>query len=282
MNSGRVVSHAGFRLELSILRLEELLPHEETIPESVLKLKQNLIEDGVQRDPIIIDSRTLTILDGMHRHRALTELSAKLGVVCRVDYSDSRVKVKRWLRSAKFDDKRVSELSKTTGLRISMSRDEAIRLVDSRASVAALVRGRKALASLTAGGPFDSFSVVRSFDEYCKRSNIPVSIQTDDEGFPPDESHATLYVPLPDKDDVVKAATLKRLFPPKSTRHLIPARPLGLGIPLDSLRNQSLMAQEQANAELDRIIGNSKPTRLGPGSTYLGRKYEETIYVYGA
>src|SRR5579875_2437060 len=180
LNSGRVVSHAGFRLELSILRLEELLPHEETIPESVLKLKQNLIEDGVQRDPIIIDSRTLTILDGMHRHRALTELSAKLGVVCRVDYSDSRVKVKRWLRSAKFDDKRVSELSKTTGLRISMSRDEAIRLVDSRASVAALVRGRKALASLTAGGPFDSFSVVRSFDEYCKRSNIPVSIQTDD------------------------------------------------------------------------------------------------------
>jgi hypothetical protein len=277
---GKVVSHLGFELELAILPLEKLRPHEETIPAAVSILREELLHDEVQFDPVIVDSNTMTILDGMHRHRALIEISAKSCLVCAVDYTDKRVKVSRWLRSVSLQEQSVESLSRQLHLTLERKRDEAIEMVDLRKCSAALLWGEKAYLFPDQGGLFQSFKIVKSFDSLCSALKLEVSLEPDDKPDLHEVRRAILYVPMPTKADVVHAALTSTFFPPKSTRHAIPARPLGIGVPLEILRRQPSDDTIDMVSELERILGKTTPRRLGPGAIYKGRKYEETIYLY--
>jgi len=57
------------RLELKITLVEtsKLYIHEEIIPESLARLVDKIKSEGVWTDPIIVDEKTMVVLDGMHR-----------------------------------------------------------------------------------------------------------------------------------------------------------------------------------------------------------------------
>ena len=69
------LAKAGFTL--GVKPVSALRPHEETIPSHVQGIAAEMKKDGVQKDPIIIDQDSLTVLDGMHRHAAFSMLDVE-------------------------------------------------------------------------------------------------------------------------------------------------------------------------------------------------------------
>ena len=91
----------GLELNIAILETEKLLLHEETIPESLEKLKRNIKEDMIVQAPVIVDINSMVILDGMHRATALRSLGCRLIPVCLVDYNNPEIILGRWCRTVK-------------------------------------------------------------------------------------------------------------------------------------------------------------------------------------
>lgn len=65
-------------LKLAILPIDELKPHEKGSPLYLEILKQEITKDGVLKYPIIADTNTHVILDGMHRWLALKSMGYTL------------------------------------------------------------------------------------------------------------------------------------------------------------------------------------------------------------
>ncbi len=63
-----------------------LKPHEMTIEKCLKNIKSQIRDDGRLYMPVIVDRRSMTILDGHHRYAALTQLGAKLVPALLVDY----------------------------------------------------------------------------------------------------------------------------------------------------------------------------------------------------
>ena len=81
---GQIISHHGLKLEIKLEEIKKLHIHEEIIP-SIVKLLSREINQGICRDPVIVDKETFVVLDGMHRVAALQHLDCKLIPVCLVN-----------------------------------------------------------------------------------------------------------------------------------------------------------------------------------------------------
>lgn len=79
--------------EIKIIPIEELKPHEQTIPENLKRLENKIRENGYLINPIIVDQDSLVILDGHHRAKVLKLLGYKKVPAFLVDYSDKGIKV---------------------------------------------------------------------------------------------------------------------------------------------------------------------------------------------
>jgi hypothetical protein len=87
-----------------------------------------------------------------------------------------------------------------------------------------------------------------------------------------------LWTPHITKEMVLNAAKREKVFSPKTTRHLIPARPLNVNIPLHWLReNQPL---EKINERFSGLLKKKGVKRFGPGQVIGGRYYEEELFVF--
>src|SRR5438445_725135 len=80
-----------------------------------------------------------------------------------------------------------------------------------------------------------------------------------------------------EKDEVVTIASSGRLYPPKSTRHLIPSRPLGTRVPIEWL---TLDKPEIAQAKLMDHLSRMKLRRIEEGSIVGSRKYEAEVFLF--
>ncbi len=93
-----------------LVPLSALKPHERVIEERVEKLKVQLVRDGVQIKPILVDSRGLVILDGHHRVEALKRLGAVYVAAVIVDYdNDECISVDSWRKGWNVTKREVRE-----------------------------------------------------------------------------------------------------------------------------------------------------------------------------
>ncbi len=270
MSSSRVILHEGFRLELSILPLSLVRPHEEVVPAAVADLASTMSSAGVQRDPIIADSATHVILDGMHRSNALKRLGAKSALVCEVDYAEERVLLGRWLRSVKVHGGLSGLLPKGLGMEEGRDRDGAMGLVDDGEAQAALLSGGRGFLPKRIGpaGPWDT---VRALDGFAASFGCPLRVIGEEEvAGALGAGESVLYVRPPTKRDVLRAGETGPLLPPKSTRHSMPARPAGLPLPLSWL-----MAEWGGQERLEEFMKARSP-RLVPS----GRKHDGAVYLF--
>ncbi len=76
--------------------------------------------------------------------------------------------------------------------------------------------------------------------------------------------------------DIVKAG---KVFTFKATRHIIPARPLGVDIPLSPLKDQDISV-ENANRKLSELLKAKVLRRFSPGQIWWGRRYDGALYVF--
>lgn len=66
------------KFKIVLVSINVLKPHEKGSPLYLELLKQEILEDGMLKYPIIADEKTLVILDGMHRWLALKNLGYAL------------------------------------------------------------------------------------------------------------------------------------------------------------------------------------------------------------
>jgi len=84
-------------MDIELVELAQLRPHEHTLPERVETMTDKLQRNDFFHKPILIDRRTMTILDGHHRHQASLRLGLlRVPAIC-LDYLvDERIAVEPW------------------------------------------------------------------------------------------------------------------------------------------------------------------------------------------
>jgi len=92
---------------VALLPLEALRPHENINEEHLRSLMSEIVKDGVLRKPILVDFKTLVILDGHHRVEALRRLGARVIPAFLVDYSSDRIVVSTWRKGWRVTKKDV-------------------------------------------------------------------------------------------------------------------------------------------------------------------------------
>lgn len=253
-----------------------LLPHEETVPERVEKLSSQMLKEGVQADPVVVDSVSGTVLDGMHRLEAMKRLGLEYVVCYTVDYSSSSVTLQRWVRVIRVASPELfQEMLKGVGLDESVSYKEAFELSERKEGPLAVIWQDRAFLSRSATeGPFQ---LVRKIDSLVR------ALGWEEQFFAEDEldvalhgGGAALIPPRITKSDVLEAARRGRLLPFKTTMHVVDPRPVGISFPLGQLRGR---APGQA---LQERLASMKASVLPPGSTYGGRRYRERLIVLSA
>jgi ParB-like nuclease domain. len=89
-------------LKITVAEANSLHIHEEVIPDLLSQLAEKIRSDGVLRDPVIVDEKTLILLDGVHRVAAVRHLGLKYIPVCLVDYDNPNIKIYTWSRVVKL------------------------------------------------------------------------------------------------------------------------------------------------------------------------------------
>jgi len=254
-------------LELTLARIDELHPHEEVIPEHLERLKAAFVASVHQRNPVIVDSRTGCVLDGTHRWAAMKDLGYKWIAVCRVDYLDPLVELDSWARLY-----RVGGGSDVARLLPGFELEPAD---PGRVSERDLVVAAGAVYRVPYGSVWEAYRKVREIDErlssllgakpsYVARSSV--------EGA--SARGVAVLPPKLRKEEVLELSRKGLLLPPKSTRHVVPARPMGVNVPLKMLSGDSI------DAELfEEYLRQKRPLMVKP-PLILDREYGEAILYF--
>ncbi len=268
------------KLDLRIVLLSDLAPHEQVIPSLLDSVRRDIQRTGYQRDPIIIDESTNLVLDGMHRRAALESLSAKFALCASFNYLDDTIILERWLRYFIAPDRQmIDELLGLFGFKKIDDYQTAIKMVDSHRSPIALLSSRQSYLSTE---KYDLQTVYRrlgDFDRIATERNMNVE-------YHPENEHGSLFLsesvfvlyPMPlTKEDIIRVASDHKLLPFKTTRHLVPVRPMGMYYPLDLLKRDDLVV---CNSKLRELLSTSKIDLVEANSWYEGRRYSEALAIF--
>ncbi len=283
MPGGFVLSHPHMILELALEELGKLHIHEEIIPERVDELVTRLDADGAFIHPIIVDRASLVVLDGMHRVAAAEEMDLRLIPVCLVDYSNPGIRIGCWYRMFKgLSFAEAKGVLSAYGMRGEpRPYSEAVSLVESREAVTALFsRSACMVARRDVGGIRERYAVIRGAEERLRVRGQRMGYSTDRDApstIASGEYGAGLVTPTVSKREVLENALAGRLFAQKTTRHVIPARPMNVDVPLTWLRGE--LTTDEANLLLVRNLTCRRVERLPPGQ-FLDRRYDEELYVF--
>ncbi|HME18659.1 MAG TPA: ParB N-terminal domain-containing protein [Nitrososphaerales archaeon] len=262
----------GVRVDLR--PVSSLLPHEETIPEQLNKIVGQIQRDGVQKDPVIVDRESGTVLDGMHRLAAFSRLGLENVVCCMVDYSSSGIELRRWARVYRTTrDDLIARAMDELGITKEVTLAEAFELLDSRRTGLAVLGRRACRVPEDRADLGEVFRTVKSLDEVGRTLGWQRTFAREDEVDVALEDGANvLLVQRLTKQDVLNAARTRSLFPCKTSMHTIDPRPVALDFPIADING----ATPKTIAEL---LKKRSPRLLPPNSEYEGRRYKERLLV---
>jgi hypothetical protein len=252
------------------------MPHEETIPSHVERIASEIKQEGIQRDPIIVDAESGAVLDGMHRLAAFGRLGLENAVCCPVDYSSKDVSLYRWARAYSSGGRGdLNQALLDAGISRRSTLSEAFASLDARKCGLAALSSQRVLLP---AAPIDlqgAFAVVRGLDAFAlevgwKREFVP----EDEVDFAlQDERKVVVLVRRLGKDDVVAAARSEKLFPCKTSMHVIDPRPVAVNVPIERLGSMT-------GAELRERLQFSGGKLSPAGTYYRGRRYKERLLFF--
>jgi len=271
-------------LRIAIVEINSLLLHEETILALLEQLKHCIKKDGCLKHPIIVDAESLLVLDGVHRVAALKKLGYKRIPACLVDYKSPAIQICNWYRTIGRVNTLESLLSEVKQVANSV---ESVAQIDEgfigRSPVAAALKTVN--ESFLVNHPFESlkeaYDIVKCVEERLRTVGFYVGYETESDAKQRLKKHqadAVLYTPRLTKQAIIEAARSGKIFTYKATRHIIPARPLHLCVPLHLLKDNRPIREQ--NEMLKSILLKKKVKHLPSGSLFEGRRYEEDIYVF--
>jgi len=272
-------------LKIAIIDIGRIRMHEETIPEVVQGLAADLLKDSVLRHPIVVDEKTIVVLDGMHRAAALKAIGCIRIPICLVDYDNPSIKVDTWYRTFSKQDTRslIEELTRWNIRTRSSNIQEAKKNLETGAAAAFIATSEKCfIIENTGGDVWQNFQLVASVEHMAKGLGYRVSYETESDALKKLEERTAQLIlgpPPVTKQDVRRFGLKDDPFPHKATRHIIPARPLGIDVPIEILRNQRIELL-QANRQLIETLKKRPLERLDPGSLIENRRYEEQVFLF--
>jgi len=272
-------------MELKIVPLQELYIHEEIIPTALEQLKQEILSQQVIKHPILVDSKTLVVLDGMHRVAALRGLGYNLIPVCLVDYQNPAIELFAWYRklegptpSSEF----IQTLKKVANFNLThLHLKRALKNVNNRKAIAALASSTSShiLKSKSAASIKQIYDEIFRIEQLARQMNYDISYYTESDALEDLQKNQViiLIVPSLNKNEVLRTALRGELFIQKTTRHVVPARPLFVNVPLEWLRESDF---KEVNSRMNKLLSSKRIVRQGPGAVIEGRRYEECAYIF--
>ena len=281
-----IISQSPITMHIKLEYAHLLKIHEEIIPSSLQMLSEQIKNDNCLKNPVVVDDKTLTVLDGSHRYVALKDV---LGVsyipICAIDYDSPLVKVGVWYRIVQGEHPKIGDIVKQLTYddleRIDLN--QADEFLNRREIAYCIVLKDRVFAK------FKKFTCsIEAYLELKKAENAILrhglqlqylsDLRTALEKISIGEA-CTLIIPPPiSKEDVRNVALRGLLYPPKSTRHVIPSRPLFLNIPLDLLYDQ--VDKEHANTQLMNHLSKGVFERLPPFTLVDDRMYAEEVLIF--
>lgn len=282
-------------LKVTVEEISRLHLHEEIIEARKAWLANKIKDDNYFKDPIIVDEKTMVVLDGMHRVAASKQLGLKFIPVCFVDYDNPSIGVYTWSRVVstregpqggyKSEEALPAVLSAISrlGLRLINIPDlEAGKRMLNNRELAALILTDKNVLGIN-----HPIKEIRSIYDQIKRIESALQIrgfkisyhtERDSINMLKEEGNILVIIPPPIWKSEVRFFALRgELFAHKSTRHVIPARPLNVNIPLDWLFGTNTL--NKVREMLVEHLSKKNVKRFPPG-TVLDRRYEEEIYIF--
>ena len=281
------IYHEKLSLHLKIVDVNSLFLHEETIPEMLEKLAAEIRMDEALRHPVIVDKESFVVLDGMHRVAALKLLSCRRIPACLVNYKSPSISVGAWYRTITSAnnysiDKMLEEMS-SLGFNIERVDLEPGYKIGKNDIVAAVkTRENTYLICHSFGNLKEAYDYIKLIENRLKQLNFKVNYDTEADSFKKLKEgivDAILLTPKLSKDEIVKTALSGEVFAHKATRHIIPARPLYVNVPLGLLTSENL-SLEQVNEEFRKMLMKKKLKMIPAGSFIENRRYEEDVYLF--
>jgi hypothetical protein len=274
-----VIADTAVVFRITFLSLQQLNPHEDTIGSEVESLKRAILSERRVRDPIIVDQQTSVVLDGMHRLAAMHSLEARRIPVCQVDYQNPAIQLKRWFRViSNTDEAKI----RTFASAILRQRFHEEKLHGNSGSIReGILISDDTIITPQAADVFKRLELLSGIEKALRDNGANVSYADEREALEQlrkGGARGVIAFPLLTKADVVRAALERRVLPHKTTRHVIPARPMHVNAPLDLLMDSSVTDLD-ANRLLVGSLRERFLKRLGPGASVDGRAYEEGIYL---
>ena len=272
----------GLALKLRILEIGDVLIHEEIVPELLEQLIADIKQNNAVKDPVIVDKRSLVVLDGMHRVAALERLGCTRLPVCEVDYRHPAIKVGCWYRVVKgIGEEKFVEIVRLLGLKVlSSSPAEAKEALERREIIAAYrtVSGCLMVQGGRKGDVLEAYTWVKRLELALREEGAEIRYEHEEDAERRVGETGVLMVPCVKKEEVLQLALAGHVFAHKTTRHMVPARPVNIGVPLEWLYDT--IPLDEVNRMFEEWLSNRRVERLPPGSVWEGRRYEEEILVF--
>ncbi len=279
-HSSQGYSIAGGRIPILIAlkKISDLKPHEETVAEDLKKLVNALKENPVLRHPIIADRRTGIVLDGTHRLAAIKQLECNFIPSALVDYDDAQITIERWFRQFSGSNVRKLENDLRRLKPREVSLDECEDGLSKRRWYATIEKPKSYLAfPVRSPDPYEMVRDSHGIEMAARKGGVKITYQDNKDMETGDPDALVMSTIRIEKKEVVETVKKGRLFPPKSTRHLVPSRPLGGGVPIDWLQGSDF---SEAQSRYQEYIQSRKVTRLPEGSRVGSRRYLEEVFLF--
>lgn len=236
--------------QIKIIPTNCCLVHEGVVQKWVDDIASTIKRDRNLKNPIIVTQHKgyYVVLDGMHRYAALLQLEIPNILVCEVDYNKESILL------GGFDAFTFKKLNAEALLRSIFPSEEGYVLQEILSlSVAkeGVLEREYLLAMADKGGKIwalDKEKGKEDLDTICETvdrvdrmmsERFPRTIYTNNEfsltDFEASNAASIVLRPQFGKQEVLDRTLNHKIFPPKSTRHLIPGRPLRVDVDLTLL-----------------------------------------------
>jgi len=276
-----LIRHDKVDLGIYLSPSNMLFIHEETIPDRVAELKDSLLRDGVVKDPLVVDAGSCVVLDGMHRVAALKELRCFCVPVCAVDYLNPSIKVGVWYRmlSGRSSPSQFEDALSSSGLKVQRYSFDATSVMENPHLATIFASGESLRLK---GDGWQVYEVLKTAERCARQLGLTVTFETEHDALEMlanKKIDAIITLPKIDKESVREAGLTGQLLPHKVTRHVIPARPLGVNVPLRTLTDANV-SLEEANRQFIASLQAREITRRPSGSVIGDRRYEEETFLF--
>lgn len=278
-------------LRLEVIPVESLFRHEDTLPHVVDELLLEFRNWANLQNPIIVDENNI-ILDGNHRAFVFKELKFKYIPGCRINYFHKNVELRYWFRL--LENIEGVDLLK----QIVEDMNGKLQQVDDQETLKKTLKNNNLDCGIQQGNFYASIrfnkdlvnDAVSAYAVLAKIQDRLVQEGIKLKYFPCQHMHETkfcselkecemvIWTPQITKEMVVAAAKRKKVFAPRTTRHLISPRPLNVNVPLYWFKEN--VSSEEINQRFSQFLASKNLERFGPGQVIDGRYYGEELLFF--